>query len=114
MEALPPDLHPYIREGLVTAVVPSSIILSDTIRILFEITLLARILSEVSGRGLLRDEQCGFMPKHSTSLLLAYVVHIVTRNFGEKKLTVPTKEYSRSTKKSHVLPNPQSLVYQIR
>ncbi|WP_431309756.1 reverse transcriptase domain-containing protein, partial [Klebsiella pneumoniae] len=61
--------------------------LLDTIGKLFEKILLSRILSEVSGRGLLRDEQCGFRPKHSTSLQLARLVERVTRNFGEKRLT---------------------------
>ena len=54
---------------------------------MFEKILLSRILSEVSGRGLLRDEQFGFTPKHSTSLQLARFVERVTRNFGEKRLT---------------------------
>jgi hypothetical protein len=56
---------------------PSSnrpISLLDTIGKLFEKILLSRILSEVSGRGLLRDEQFGFRPKHSTSLQLARLV----------------------------------------
>ena len=49
--------------------------------------LLAGILKEISERGLLRDEQFGFRPKHSTSLQLACLVKRVTRNFGEKRLT---------------------------
>jgi hypothetical protein len=88
MEVLPPDLQPYITEGPSTAVIPSSVSLSDTIRVLFENILLVRIPSEESGRGLLRDKQLGFIPKHSTSLLLACLVQSVTRNFGEKELTV--------------------------
>lgn len=88
MEALPPDLQPCIREGPSTAVIPSSISLSDTIRILLESIPLARILSEVSGRGLLRDKQFGFRPKHGTSLLLPRLVQSVTRNFGENRLTL--------------------------
>jgi hypothetical protein len=36
----------------------------------------------------LRDEQFGFRPKHSTSLHLARFVERITRNFGEKRLTV--------------------------
>jgi hypothetical protein len=38
---------------------------------LFEKILLARILGEVGGRGLLLDELFGFTPKHRTSLQLA-------------------------------------------
>jgi hypothetical protein len=53
---------------------------------LFEI-LLARIFHEVSERGLMRDEQFGFRPRHSTSLQLARLVERVTRNFCEKRLT---------------------------
>jgi hypothetical protein len=41
---------------------------------------------EVSGRGLLRDKQFAFRPKHSTSPKLARLVERVTRNFGEKRL----------------------------
>jgi hypothetical protein len=37
--------------------------LLDTIGKMFEIILLSRILCEVSGRGLRRDEQFGFRPK---------------------------------------------------
>jgi hypothetical protein len=54
---------------------------------IFEKILLARILHEVSERGLLRDEQFGFRPRHSTSLQLARLVERITRNFGEKRLT---------------------------
>jgi hypothetical protein len=60
--------------------------LSDTIGKLFEKILLSRVLNEVNGRGLLRDKQLGFRPKHSTSLQLARLVERVTRNFGEKRL----------------------------
>ena len=38
-------------------------------------------------RGLLRDEQFGFQPSHSTSLQLARLVERITRNFGERRLT---------------------------
>jgi hypothetical protein len=48
--------------------------------------LLSRILSEVSGSWLLRHEQFGFRPKHSTSVQLARLFKRVTRNFGEKRL----------------------------
>jgi hypothetical protein len=69
---------------------PSSyrpISLLDTIGKLFEKILLSRILKEVSERGLLRDEQFGFRPEHTTSLQLARLVERVTRNFGVKRLT---------------------------
>jgi len=88
MEALPPYLQPYIREGPSTAVIPSCVSLSDTIRVLVENIPLAGIISEVSGRGLLRDKQFRIRPKHSTSLLLACLVQSVTRNLGEKRLTL--------------------------
>jgi hypothetical protein len=51
----------------------------------FEKTLLARILREVSERGLIRDEQFGFKP--STSLHLARLVERIIRKIGEKTLT---------------------------
>ena len=63
------------------------ICLLDTIGKLFEKILISRILSEVSGRGLLRDGQFGLRPKYSTSLQLGHLVERVTRNFGEKRLT---------------------------
>jgi hypothetical protein len=69
---------------------PSSyrpITLLFTIGKIFENILLARILHEVSERGLLRDEQFRFRPRHSTSLQLARLVERITRNFGEKGLT---------------------------
>ena len=69
---------------------PSSyrpISLLDTISNLFEKILLARILYVVKERGLLRDEQFGFKPRHSTCLQLAPHVERKTRNFGEKILT---------------------------
>ena len=59
----------------------------DTIGKLFEKILLTRILHFVSERGLMRDEQFGFRPRHSTSLQLAHLVERITRNLGEKRLT---------------------------
>ena len=69
---------------------PSSyrpISLFDTIDKLFERILLSRILHEVNVRGLLRNEQFGFLPRHSSSLQLARLFEGITRNFGEKRLT---------------------------
>jgi len=69
---------------------PSSyrpISLLDTIGKLFGKILLARILHVVSERGLMRDEQFGFRPRHSTSLQLARLVERITRNLGKKRLT---------------------------
>jgi hypothetical protein len=69
---------------------PSSyrpISLLDVVGKPFEKNLLASILREVSERGLMRDEQFGFRPRHITSLQLARLVEPLTRNFGEKRLT---------------------------
>jgi hypothetical protein len=64
-----------------------SISLLDIVGKLFENILLARVLLEVSERGLLRDEQFGFQPRHSTTLQLACLVERVNRNFDENLLT---------------------------
>jgi hypothetical protein len=61
--------------------------LLDTIDKLFEKILIARISHEVSERGMMRDEQFGFRPRHITSFQLARLVERITRNFGEKRLT---------------------------
>jgi len=61
--------------------------LLDTIGKLFEKILLARILHVVNERGLMRDQQFGFRPRHSTSLQLARLNERITRNFGKKRLT---------------------------
>jgi hypothetical protein len=69
---------------------PSSyrpISLQDTICKLFEKILLSRILHEVNGRGLLRDVQFGFRPKHRTTLQLTRLVERVFRNVDEQRLT---------------------------
>ena len=69
---------------------PSSylpISLLDTIDKLFEKVLLVRILHVVNERGLLRDEQFRFRPRHSTSLQMARLVERITTNFVEKRLT---------------------------
>jgi hypothetical protein len=59
----------------------------DTVGRLFEKILLARVLREVSKRGLLRDEQFGFRLRHSTTLQLARLVERVNRNIGERRLS---------------------------
>jgi hypothetical protein len=68
---------------------PSSyrpIILLDLIGKLFEKISLAMILHEVSERGLMRDEQFVFRPRHSTSLQLVLLVERIIRNFDERRL----------------------------
>jgi hypothetical protein len=68
---------------------PSSyrpISLLDTVGKLFEKILLTMVLRELNERGLLRDEQFGFRPKHSTTLQLARLVERVNRNFDERRL----------------------------
>jgi hypothetical protein len=69
---------------------PSSyrpISLFDTVGKVFEKILFTRILREVNEPGLLRDEQFGFRPNHSTTLQLARRVEGVNRNFDERRLT---------------------------
>ena len=61
--------------------------LLETIGKLFENIFLSRILHEVNVLGLLRNEQFGIRPRHSTSLQLARLVERTTRNFGVKRLT---------------------------
>jgi hypothetical protein len=61
--------------------------LLDTVGKIFENILLARVLRELSKRGLLRDEQFGFRPRHSTTLQLARLVERVNRNFDGRRLT---------------------------
>ena len=66
---------------------PASLL--DTIGKLFKKILLSRILYAVTGRGLIRDEQFVFRPKHSTALQLSRPVLVarVSRNFDEKRQT---------------------------
>ena len=59
----------------------------DTIWKLFEKFLPASILHEEKVRSLMRDEQFGFRPRHSTSLQLARLVERIARDYGEKRLT---------------------------
>ena len=65
-------LKPEKNPALPSSYRPISLL--DSIGKLFEKILLARILQEVSERGLMRDEQFGFRPRHSTSLQLARLV----------------------------------------
>jgi hypothetical protein len=60
----------------------------DTVGKFFEKMLLSTVLREINESGLLRDEQFGFRPKHSTTLQLARFVERVNRNFEERRLTV--------------------------
>jgi hypothetical protein len=66
---------------------PTSLL--DTIGKLLEKILLSRIFHEVSGRGLLLDEQFGLRPKHSTAQQLVRLVERVSRKYGENRLTGP-------------------------
>jgi len=54
---------------------------------LFDKILLTSILYEVSKRGLIRDEQVGFRPRHITSLHLPRLFERITRNVFEKGQT---------------------------
>jgi len=74
MEARLLDLHPETPEGPVQSSSYRPISLLDMVGKLFDKLLLARIVMEVSGRRILRDEQFGFRPKHSTALQLARLV----------------------------------------
>jgi hypothetical protein len=58
-----------------------------TVGKLFEKILLARVLREENERGLLRDEQFGFRPRHSTALQLGRLVERVNRKFDERRVT---------------------------
>jgi hypothetical protein len=82
---------------------PSSyrpISLLDTVGKVFETILLSRILSEVSGRGLLRDEQFGFRPIQNTSLKIAPLIEKFSRKHGE--LPIPTRSpFQTHTHRGH-------------
>jgi hypothetical protein len=82
-------LVPMLKPGK-DPTLPSSyrpISLLDTVSKFFENILLSRVPQEVKERGLLRDEQFGFRPKHGTTLQLARLVERVNRNFDEGRLT---------------------------
>jgi len=58
--------------------------LLDTISNLFENVLLNGILHEISRRELMRDEQIGFKPRHSTSMQLPHPVESITTNLAKR------------------------------
>jgi len=76
-------LKPEKDSGLTSV---RSVSLLDTSGKLFDKIPLTRILSELSGRTFLRNEQFGFGPKHSTALQLVRLVERVPRNLEEKRL----------------------------
>jgi hypothetical protein len=80
---------PILKPGKDPTLPPSyrPISLLDTVGKLFEEILPSRVLREVNERGLLRDEQFGFRPKHSTTLQLARLVERVNRHFVARLLT---------------------------
>jgi hypothetical protein len=78
-------LKPGQDPSLPSSYRPTSLL--DTVVKLFEKILLARVLRGLSERGLLRDEQFRFRPRHSTTLQLAGFVDTVNRNFDERWLT---------------------------
>jgi hypothetical protein len=65
----------------------ATVFVFDTVGKVFEKILLARVLREVSERGLIRDQQLGFRPRLSTTLQLARLFERVNRNFDERRLT---------------------------
>jgi hypothetical protein len=46
-----------------------------------------RVLREINKRGLLRNEQFGFRPRHSTALQLGRLVERVNTDFDERRMT---------------------------
>jgi hypothetical protein len=80
-----PILKPGKDPTLPSSYRPVSLL--DTVSKLFEKILLSRVVPEVNERGLLRDEQFWFRPKHSTTLQLARLVERVNRNLDERRLT---------------------------
>jgi hypothetical protein len=84
-DRLLPILKPGKDPTLASSYRPISLL--DTVGKLSENILLTRVLREVNERGLLRDEQFGFRPRHSTTLQLARPVERVNRNFDERRLT---------------------------
>jgi hypothetical protein len=78
-------LKPGKDPALTSSFRPISLL--DTTGKLFEKILLSRILYDVTGRGLFRDEQFGFRPKQSTALQITRLVERVSRKSDEKRLT---------------------------
>jgi hypothetical protein len=64
----------------------TTISLLDTTGKLFETILLARVLRDLSDRGLLRDEQFGLRPRHSRTNQLERFDEGVNRNIDERRL----------------------------
>jgi len=78
-------LKPGNYAALLSSYRPISLL--DTNGKLFKTMLLTRILYEVSGHGLLRNEQFGFRSKHSTASQLTHFIERACRKFGDKWLT---------------------------
>ena len=78
-------LRPGKKPALPSSYHPISLL--DMIGKLFEKILLTRTQSEVSGCGLLNNEQFRLKPQNGTALQLARSIERVTRDFGEKRLT---------------------------
>jgi hypothetical protein len=83
MEARLRDLHSETRKGPGTAFVLSTHKFLEKAGKVSTKMLLAMVLIEASRRGLLRDEQFCFKPRHSTSLQLARLFERVSKNIGE-------------------------------
>jgi hypothetical protein len=80
---LKPGKHPTLPPSY------RPISLPDTFGKIFEKIVLTSGLREVNECGLLRVEQFGFRPKHSTTLQLACLIKWVNRNFDEIRLNGP-------------------------
>jgi hypothetical protein len=79
---------PILKPGKApSSPLPTDPCLLDNVGKLFHKICLTMVLREVNERGVLRDEQFGFRPKHSTALQLARLVERVNRNFDERRIT---------------------------
>jgi hypothetical protein len=63
-----------------------SVSLLDTVGERLERILVTRVLWKVNMRGLLRDEQFRFRPRHSTTLQLSRLLERVNGSFDDKQL----------------------------